>query len=143
MADGGRLERRSGDEGEQARHVRQHLRRCLEGRVDLAAERGQLEREPSGPRVLPRERLVREEAIAALGRHATGRRVWMREQPPPLELRELVSHGRRRDGQDRGLDEVLRPHRLPRRDVLLHDAREDVALPRGELDVIPGHLQGF
>ena len=58
----------------------------------------------------------------------------MREQPEPLELRELAPDGRGRDAEPRPLDERPRADRLPGRDVLLDDEAEDVALPVGEQD---------
>ena len=56
----------------------------------------QLERELGRPRLLPREQPVDVDAVAGLGRHAPRRGVRVREQPEPLELRQLRAHGRRR-----------------------------------------------
>ena len=86
----------------------------------------------SGTLLLAREQLVRVQPVRLLGRDAAGRRVRMREQAARLELGELVADRRRRDAQTGALDEVPRADRLAGRDVLLDDAREEVALPRGQ-----------
>ena len=52
----------------------------------------------------------------------------MGEQTARLELRELVSDRGRRHGQGRPFHERLRADGLPGRDVLLHDAPQDLPL---------------
>ena len=79
------------------------------------------------PRLGRREQLVDVQAVAGLGRHAPRRRVRMRQQPEPLELRELVPDGRGRHAEPGALDQRLRPDGLARRHVLLDDAAEDVS----------------
>ena len=139
-----RFERRRRHEGELTSYTREHLRRRLEHRIDLTAQLGEVERKRAGPRVLPREQLGRIEAIALLGRHPSGRRMRMGEQALPLELGELVAHGRRRDIQLGALHEVPRSDRLAGRDVLLDHERKQLALSRREsCRRIGGHLQEF
>ena len=86
MPHGRRLERRGRDECEQPRDAREHLRRHLQRGIDLAPQRGQVEREGADTRIVVVEQLVRVEPIAPLGGDAPGRRVRMREQPAGLEL---------------------------------------------------------
>ena len=117
------------DDGEQPRHLREHLRRRAQGLLDLGPGEREVEREDCGPRLRRREQVVDVEPVAGLGRHAPGRRVRVRQQAEPLELGELRAHGRRRDAQSGPLDEGLRADRLSGRHVLLDDAPQDVALP--------------
>jgi len=127
-----RLEGRRRDEREQTRHLREHVGRRLERRLDLGARRVQVERELGRLGIEPVEQLVRVVAIAALGRNAPRRGVGMREQAERLELGELGADRRRRRGEPGGLDERLRAHGLARRDVFLDDAPQDLLLTRGE-----------
>src|SRR5581483_12384243 len=79
-------------------------------------------------------------AVSALGLHATGRRVRVRQESAALELREVAAHRRRPDVEPTSLDEALRPHRLPRRDVLVDDATQDLLLPVAELRLRRDHV---
>ena len=115
VADVRHLERRRGDEGEEPRHLREHLGRRLKRRLDLGARRREVERERRRLRLEVAEQLVGEVAVAGLGRDAPGRGVRMREEAERLELRQLGADGRRRDAQVGALDERLRPDRLPSR----------------------------
>ena len=135
MADRRRLERRRRDEREQPRHLREDLGRRLERLVDLGARRRQLEREPARPRLLPREQPVDVHAVARLGRHAPRGGVRVREQPEPLELRQLGPHRRAREVEPGALDERLRPDGRAGGDVLLDDPRQDLPLTLGQLRV--------
>jgi hypothetical protein len=132
MAHRCRLERRRRDEREQPRHLRQHLSGRLERLLDLRPRDRQPELEPRRARFGEQKELVDVDPVAGLGRHASGRRVRMREQGEALELRELVPDGRGREADARPLDERLGAHRLPGLDVLLDDEAEDVALALGE-----------
>ena len=127
------LERRRRDEREQPRHLRQHLGRRLQRRLDLGARRREIEREGGRLRLELAEQLVGVVAVTALGRHASRRRVRMREQAEVLELRELGADRRRRDAQVGALDERLRADRLPGADELLDDAAENRLLPLAQL----------
>ena len=138
------LERRGGNKGELTSYTREHLRRRLEGRVDLTAQLGEVEWERSRTLILAREQLIGVEPIALFGRNPSGRRVRVCEQASRLQFRELVSHGRRRDLQPAALDEVSRPDRLAGGDVLLDHERQQVALScRQGRRRIRGHLQEF
>jgi hypothetical protein len=64
------------------------------------------------------EQQVDEDAIAAVGRHAPGRRVGLMHVAAVLELREHVPDGRRRQAQPALAREMLRRDRLARLDVL-------------------------
>ncbi len=88
---------------------------------------GKIERPPE-----PLEQRVDVDAVAAVGGDAARRRVRVRQQPARLELGELRPHGRRRHPQPAAGDEVLRPDRLPRADVLLDTRRRTVLLALGE-----------
>ena len=88
------FERRRGDEGEQARDLRQRLRRHLQRLVDLGTLRRELECEPGRSSLLSREQRIDIDPVAGLGRHAARRGMRMREQAEPLELGELGTHGR-------------------------------------------------
>ena len=139
-----RLERRRRDQREQTRHLRQHLRRRLERRFHLPSESREVERESARTRILAREQLVGIEPVSLLGRHPACRRVGMAEEAARLQLRELVAHRRGRDDQAGPLDEVLRPDRLARGDVLLDDAGENLPLPPCQLmNAVNCHLQEF
>ncbi len=138
MAHGCGFERRRRDEREQASDLRERLGGHLKRLVDLGALRRQLEREPDGTRLLPREQRIHIDAVARLGRHPPRGGVRVREQPEPLELRKLGTNRRGRHADAASLDEQPRAHRCARRNVLLDDAREDLALPFGELDGV-GH----
>ena len=139
-----RLERRRGHERELTGYPREHLGRRLEGRVDLTAQLGEVERERPRARILPGEQLVGVEAVALLGRNAARRRVRMGEQASRFELRELVAHGRRRHAQLAALHEVPRADGLAGRYVLLDHEREQLALSSRESCCwIRGHLQEF
>src|SRR4029077_524389 len=96
----------------------EHFRGRLEGRVDLAAQFGEVERERARAGILPGQQLVRVESIAPLGRAPAGRCMRMREQASSLQLRELVAHCRRRDVQIGALDQVPRTDGLAGGDVL-------------------------
>ncbi len=135
------LERRRGDECEQMRDLRQHLRRRLQCGVDLAADGRQVERKRTRPRLEAFEDGARIDAIAALGRHASGGGVRVRKQTVGFQSCELVAHGRRRHAHVGALDERLRADRLPRRDVVLDDEAQDAALAIGELGLGDAHLQ--
>ena len=135
-----RLERRRGHEREQPRHLREHLRRRLQRRLDLAARRVQVERELGRLRREPVQQLVGVVAVAALGRHAAGGGVRMRQQAERLELGELGAHGRRRRGEPAALDERLRADGLATGNVRLDDAAQDFLLARTQLQ-LHAHLQ--
>jgi hypothetical protein len=79
VADRGRLDRGRRDEREETRHIGQDLRRRLQRRLDLAAHCRQVERERAGSTLETLEEAVHVKAIAALGRHASSRRVRVRE----------------------------------------------------------------
>jgi hypothetical protein len=132
-----RLEGRRRDEREQARHIREHLRRRLERRLDLDAHHRQVERKARRARLETLEQDVDVRSVSALGRDAAGRRVRVGQEPERFQLRELRSDGRRRDGQLRARDEVLRADGLAGRHVLLDDPLEDHALTRCELRLHP------
>ena len=87
------------------RRPREHLARRLEGRIDLAAQLGQVERERLGPGLLPGEELVGVQAVGPFGRDAAGRRMRVREQAARFELGELVADGRGGDAEPAALDE--------------------------------------
>ena len=76
-----------------------------------------------------KQQLVDVEAIARLRRHPAGRGVRVHHQPAPLELGQVVPHGRGRDRERAALDERLRPDRLPRRHVFLDDTLQKLLLP--------------
>ena len=137
------LERRGRHECEQARDVRQHLRGRLERVLDLGALRVQVEREV-GRRLRLRtlQQPVGVQPVAALGRNAAGRGVRMREQPQRFQLGELGAHGGRPGDETDPVGEGLGPDRLAGRDVLLHEATENLLLTGGEVHA-EGHLQGF
>ena len=74
----------------------------------------------------PRRREVIDvEAIALVGRDATGGRVWLGEVALLLEVRHVVAHRGRRDRDCPAAGDVARAHRLGRRDVFLHHRAED------------------
>ena len=64
------------------------------------------------------EQQVDEHAVAAIGRHASGRRVRLMHVAAVLELRQHAPDGRRRHAQPALAREALRRHRLARLDVL-------------------------
>ena len=123
-----RLETGRRDEREQSRHLAQHLGGRLERVLDLAPHRGQVEGEARRPRLLALEHPLGVEAVAGLGRDPAGGGVRVGEQAELLELRELVAHRARRDGQPGALDERLRADGLAGGDVLLDQAPEEVSL---------------
>ena len=137
-----RLELRRRHEREHVGRARQHLAGRLECGIDLALKLGQVERERVRACLLPRQELVGVQPVRALRRHTAGRRVWMCEQPPRLELGELVSDGGRGHAQAGPLDEIARADRLAGGDVLLDHECEQVALAGSQADCrIRGHLQ--
>ena len=69
--DRGRLDRRGRDEREQVRHLRELLGGGAHGVVDLAAHGAQLQAPARDGQPAHRKQLVRVEAVAAIGRHAT------------------------------------------------------------------------
>ena len=131
------LERRRRDEREQPRRVREHVGRRAQRLLDLVAHRAKVDAEPVGSPLERVDELVGVDAVAALRRRSTGGRVRVRQQPERLELGELAAHGRGRDAEAGALDEHARSDRLARRDVLLDDPPQDLALPRGELHLGP------
>ena len=134
MADGRRLERRRRDEREQPRHLREHLGRRLQRLVDLGLRASVSSSGNSAGRgLLADEQAVDVDAVAGLGRHPAGGGVRVGQEPEPLELGELGADRRGRDVEAGALDEQPRADRRARRDVLLDDAREDLALALGEL----------
>ena len=123
-----RLEGRRRDECQQPRHLRQRLRRRLQRTLDLGPRPAQVQRYRCRARLEALEEALDEKPVAGLGRDPPRGRVRVGEQPAPLELRELATHGRRRDMKPGALDQVLGADRLPRGDVLLDEAPEDVPL---------------
>src|SRR5206468_2560276 len=95
-----------------------------------------VERETPRPPLDRSDELLRVDPIAALRRDAPRRSMGMGQQAEPLELGELDPYGRRGGVDARALDERLRADGLPRGNVFLDDAPEDLALAWGEL-----HLQ--
>ena len=93
----------------------------------------------AGRGIHPREHLLGVEAVAGARRDAPGGGVRMGEEPERLELGELVANGGGREAEPGALDERLRADGLARRDVLLHDPPQDVALAFAQLS----HLQEF
>src|SRR5262245_18400026 len=65
----------------------------------------------------------------------------MRQQSEALELGELVADGCRRDAHPRPLDEILGADGLPRGDVLLDDADQDLPLPLTEIWAWRNHVR--
>ena len=128
VAHSGCLDGRCGHERQQSRELREHVRRRLERRLQLAARLCELERKRRRTRLEALEQAVGEEPIAVLRGHAAGRSVRMREQALPLELGELAAHPRRCDGKPRPLDERLRRDPLAGRDVLHHNETEELTL---------------
>ena len=73
VAHGRRLERRRGDEREQARGLRERLGRLLERGLELAARGREVERERARARLEPLEQDARVEAIPRFGRDSRPR----------------------------------------------------------------------
>ena len=103
--------------------------------VGGAAGRGQVEVERGRLRLEALEQRARVVPIAAVGGHAAGGRVRVREQADLLQLGELAADGRRRDVQPGSLDQAFRAHGLARRHVLLDDTQDDLPLPFAQLDL--------
>ena len=131
-ADGGRLVARPDDDrgvvghgGQEPAGVLQHLLQLAVGLLEeglhlLPPGGGQL----TGTGVEPGQ-LVDEEAVALVGRDATGAGVGLDQVPLALEGGHVVADRRRR-GADAALPhDVARPDRLGRLDVLLDDGPED------------------
>ena len=131
------------DEREQPGRLGERLGRLLERGLELVAHRREIERERCRAPLDRVDELLRVEVVAALGRHASRRRVRMRQQPEALELGQLAADGRGREIEAAPVDERLRAHGLTARHVLLDDEPQDLALSRCELhltsDGSPGH----
>src|SRR5262249_10236104 len=113
---------------QQAGRLGKSLRRLLERGLELTARRREVEGERARARLETLEQRIGVEAIARLSGDATGRGVWMREEPEALEVRELGPNGGRRHGHPCAHDEALRAHGLAAFDVLLDDAPQDLCL---------------
>ena len=126
---------------ELARLVEQVFEREMRGREEVgdgaALGRGQTRR--------PLE-VVDEEAVAAVGRDATGRGVRLHQVALTLEDRHVVAHGRARDPEVPGRRDRLGSDRLRSRDVLLHDRTQHPGAPlvegRSDLPLVAGGALG-
>ena len=87
-----------------------------------------MRRASSSASVLGLHQMVDVGAVAGIRGNAAGRRVRLNQIAAGLELGHLVADGRRADAQVVLLGERLRADRLRRRDVLVHDGRQDVGL---------------
>jgi hypothetical protein len=128
-----RLDRRSGHQREQVRHLRELLRGGAHGLVYLAAHVA--ERNPPARHWQPSlgKQLVDVEAVAAVGGDPAGRGVRVLEQPGLLEPRQLGAHGRRPPRHVVLLGDPLGADRLVDVDVRLDQLAQDHALARGDL----------
>ena len=116
---------------------REHLGRRAKRLLDLVAHRAEVDPERVGTAFERVDELLGVQAVAALRRRPSGRRVRMRQQTEVLELGELAAHRRRREVETGALDERARADRLAGRDVLLDDEPQDLALPGCELHLGP------
>ena len=143
MPDGRRLERRARHEGEQPCRARELLGRRLQREVHLRPLVRKLELEASRLGLRSLEHVCREEAVPALGGHAPRRGVRVREQPPCLELRQLVADGGRRHRHRPALNQALRSHRDAGGHILLDNAAQDLLLARATGGVVEAPFAGI
>ncbi len=131
------LERRRGDEREEARRVGEHVGRRPERLLDLVAHRAKLDAEGVRATLERVDELLRVDAVAALRRRPARRGVRMGQQAERLELCELTAHGGSGEAETGALDEHARTDRLAGRNVLLDHPPQDLAFPRCQLHPNP------